>query len=159
MNDNRNSQMHPHTSIQSVAQIKRSTSCYERDRIRTINGLVPVVPFQCTEFEFIQAAWRAPSCSVLRLQERAALYAPDAKERYVGWNITLKGFYLLTGPWKLGASQLLHSGTSLYCCRTDKQCMAASRIADKKTPVPPKKSYSVLAFHFVFAVRPSPGSS
>lgn len=87
--------------------------------------------FQCTEFAFFYFLFKhlEGHLHARCLFKTVLLYVCDTQTRYVGWIITVKGFYLLTGRWTLGACQLLlfHSGAyHLYCGRADKYCMAVS---------------------------------
>lgn len=81
-------------------------------KIETITGLVPVAFFSmyriCVLFRHFEGHLHARWCCF----RSVLLYACDAQTRYVGWIITVKEFYLLTGSRKLGACQLLlfHSG-------------------------------------------------
>lgn len=87
--------------------------------------------FHCTEFAFFYFLFKhlEGHLHARCLFKTVLLYVCDTQTRYVGWIITVKGFYLLTGRWTLGACQLLlfHSGAyHLYCGRADKYCMAVS---------------------------------
>lgn len=115
MNDN----CPPHTtpaatSVQSAAQIKRSTSCYKGSNWSR-NGFSSGGPFSmyriCVLPRRLEGHLHAPPVGVFR---SLLLYACDAQTRYVGWIITVKGFYLLTGSRKLGACQLLLFHSAAY---------------------------------------------
>lgn len=94
-----------------MAQIKGSTSCYKGSNWN-YNRFSSGGPFSmyriCVLFRRLEGHLHACCCCF----RSVLLYARDAQTRYVGWIIAVKGFYLLTGSWKLGACQLLllHSG-------------------------------------------------
>lgn len=110
-----------------MAEIKGSTSCYKGSNWNC-NRFSSGGPFStyriCVLFKHLEGHLHA-RCFF----KTVLLCVRDTQTRYVGWIITVKGFYLLTGLWKLGACQLLlfHSGAyHPYCRRADKYCMAVS---------------------------------